>query len=143
MGAVRLNSLEQMGRKCSLSYVPVYLPVFSHPLSKQVFATAETIQLAPTVRSVAMGTMEIRPRVPPLIASPARVLGAQVVQLSLRPKRWYAPTVQWAPPVSLLFLSAVSTASYKNTLGESAVAISGGFFLFGSVITVFLVGKVL
>jgi hypothetical protein len=64
---------------------------------RQVSVTAETIQLAPTVRNVVMDTMEILLWAPPLTASLVRVLEAQVVLLFPRQKRWFALTVQLVP----------------------------------------------
>lgn len=104
-----------------MSYLLVHLPAFSYPLSKQVFVTAETIQLAPTVRSVLTGTMEIPQWAAPLIASRVHVPEAQAVQLSLRHRRWCAPTVLLAPPVSPCFPSAFNVLSYKTISDRQAL----------------------
>lgn len=86
---------------------------------RQVFVTAETIQLAPTVRSAVMGTMEIQPRAPPPIVSPVHVLGAPVVPSSLRRRRWCAPTVLLAPPVK--GVSSVMMATLETPWVEMAL----------------------
>lgn len=78
---------------------------------RQVPVTAETTQLVPTVRSAVMGTTEIQPWAPPLIASLVRVLGAQAVLLCLRHRRWSAPTVRLAPLVK--GVSSVMTATLE------------------------------
>lgn len=85
---------------------------------RQVFVTAETTQLAPTVRSAVTGTMEIQPRAPPLIASPARVLGAQVVLLSLQHRRWCVPTVPLVPPAR--DVSSAMMATLETLRGHTA-----------------------
>lgn len=101
-------------RVCSVPAMDTVRPV----TLRQVFATAETIQLDPTVRSAVTGTMEIRPRAPLPIASPVRVLGARVVPLSLRLRRWCAPTVPLAPLVK--DVSSVTMATLETLWGETA-----------------------
>ena len=97
-----------------------HLPFFSYPLSKQVCVTAETTQPAPTVRGAAMGTMAIPPRAARPTASPARALGARAAPSSRRRRRWCAPAVLPAPPVSLRCPSALQVPSYRNTSGSRA-----------------------
>lgn len=79
---------------------------------KQVCVTVETTRLVPTVRGAVMATMGTRPWAPPLTVSRVRVLGAQVVLLSLRQRRWCAPTVQSAPLVR--DVSSVMTATLET-----------------------------
>lgn len=76
------EKLQALGHTVHVCFVPAMDTVRPVTL-RQVFATAETIQLAPTVRSAVTASMEIHPRALPLIASPAHVRGAQVVLLSL------------------------------------------------------------
>lgn len=71
----KLRVSGRIAHVCSVPATDTVRPV----TLRQGFATAETTQPAPTVRSAVKGTMEIQPRAPPLIASPARVLGAQAV----------------------------------------------------------------
>lgn len=78
----------------------------------QVFVTAETTRPGPTVRNAAMATMAIQPQAPPWIASPVRVLGAPAVLLSLRHRRWCAPTVLPGLPVE--GVSSVMTATLET-----------------------------
>lgn len=77
---------------CSAPAMDIVRPV----TPRQVSVTAETIQMALTVRNVVTDTMEIQPWAPPLTANLVPVLVAQVVPLSPRQRKWCAPTVQLA-----------------------------------------------
>lgn len=111
----KLQVLDHTVHVCSVPAMDTARPV----TLRQVFVTAETIQLAPTVRSVLTGTMEIPQWAAPLIASRVHVPEAQAVQLSLRHRRWCAPTVLLAPPVK--DVSSVMMATLETLWVEMAL----------------------
>lgn len=104
----KLQVLDHTVRVCSVPAMDTVRPV----TPRQVSVTAETIQLAPTVRNVVTGTMETQPWAPPLTANPVPVLAAQVVPLSRRQRRWCAPTVQRALPAR--DVNSVMTATLET-----------------------------
>lgn len=111
------EKLRVSGHTARVCFVPA-MGIVRPVTLRQVFVTAETIRRAPTVRSAAMGTMEIQPWAPTMTASPVPVRGAQVVQWSLRHRRWCAPTVPLVPPVK--DVSSVMTATLETLWGGTA-----------------------
>lgn len=104
----KLQVLDLTVHVCSVPAMDTVRPV----TPRQECVTAETTQMALTVRDVAMDTMEIQPWAPPLTANLVPVLVAQVVPLSPRQRKWCAPTVQLAPPAR--DVSSVMTATLET-----------------------------
>lgn len=102
------RALDLTVRVCSVPAMDTVRPA----TLRQVSVTAETTPTAPTVRSVATGTMETPPWAPPLTASLVPVLVAQVVPLSPRQRKWCAPTVRLAPRAS--GVSSAMTATLET-----------------------------
>lgn len=100
--------LDLTARVCSVPVMGTVRPV----TPRQVSVTAETIQPAPTVRNVVMGTMETQPWAPPLTASLVPAPVAQVVPLSQRRRKWCAHTVRLALPAR--DVSSVMTATLET-----------------------------
>lgn len=85
--------------------------------------TAETIQMALTVRSVVTDTMEIQPWAPPLTASLVPALVAQVVPLFPRQRKWCVRTVQLARPVSVPCSSPLQCSVEVSAFARPASAV--------------------
>lgn len=104
----KLQALDLIARVCSVPVMGTVRPV----TRRQVSVTAETIQPAPTVRNVAMGTMGTQPWAPPLTASLVPAPVAQVVPLSQRQRKWCARTVRLALPAR--DVNSVMTATLET-----------------------------
>lgn len=104
----KLRALDLTAHVCSVPATDTVRPV----TPRQVSVTAETIQMALTVRSAVTDTMEIQPWAPPLTASLVPALVAQVVPLFPRQRKWCARTVQLARPAR--DVSSVMTATLET-----------------------------
>lgn len=104
----KLQVLDLTAHVCSVPVMGTVRPV----TLRQVSVTAETIQPAPTVTNVAMGSMETQPWAPPPTASLVPALVAQVVPLSQRQRKWCVRTVRLALPardVSSVMMATLET----------------------------------